>query len=87
MILQPVALKITGGVRSVLIRPLPKPTWCHRFMMHEAGVVPARMAHLGGRLNRKRRETSWTGPVERDVLARIRRPLKLEAERIDGTDR
>src|SRR5262249_724727 len=36
---------------------------------------------------RKRRETSWTGPVERDVLARIRRPLKLEAERIDGTDR
>jgi hypothetical protein len=32
-------------------------------------------------------ETSWTDPVERDVLARIRRPLKLEAERIDGTDR
>src|SRR5262245_60852990 len=29
---------------------------------------------------------SWTGPVERDVLARIRRPLKLEAERVDGTD-
>jgi hypothetical protein len=34
--------------------------------------------------SRKRRETSRTDPVERDVLARIRRPLKLEAERIDG---
>src|SRR5262249_43493216 len=33
----------------------------------------------------KRRELSWTGPVERNVLARIRCPLKLEAERIDGT--
>src|SRR5262245_1699214 len=37
--------------------------------------------------SRKWRETSRTGPVERDVLARIRRPLKLEAERIDGADR
>jgi hypothetical protein len=27
----------------------------------------------------------WTGPVERDVLARIRCPLELEAERIDRT--
>ena len=35
----------------------------------------------------KRGEPSRTGPVERDVLARIRRPLKLIAERIDGTDR
>ena len=33
----------------------------------------------------KRCELSWTGPIERHVLARIRRPLKLEAERIDGT--
>jgi hypothetical protein len=32
------------------------------------------------------REPSWTCPVEWDVFARIRRPLKLEAERIDGTD-
>ena len=57
--------------------------------MPEAGAVPARRAHLGGHLSsaRKRHETSWTGPVERDVLARICRPLKLEAERIDGTDR
>src|SRR6266404_8883277 len=45
-------------------------------------VVPDLMAHIGGRLNsaRKRHETSWTGPVEWDVLARIRRPLKLEAD-------
>jgi hypothetical protein len=28
-------------------------------------------------------ELSWTGPIERNVLARIRCPLKLEAERID----
>src|SRR6516165_10465352 len=33
----------------------------------------------------KRCELSWTGPIERNVLARIRYPLKLEAERIDGT--
>src|SRR5262249_51524344 len=33
----------------------------------------------------KRCELSWTGPIERNVLARIRCPLKLEAERIDGT--
>src|SRR5215469_15078632 len=33
----------------------------------------------------KRRELSWTDPIERNVLARIRCPLKLEAERIDGT--
>ena len=35
--------------------------------------------------NAKRCELSWAGPIERDVLARIRCPLKLEAERIDGT--
>ena len=53
------------------------------------GAGPDLMARIGGRLNsaRKRRETSWAGPVERDVLARIRRPLKLEPERIDGTGR
>src|SRR5215468_1718260 len=33
----------------------------------------------------KRCELSWTGPIERNVLARIRCPLKLEAERVDGT--
>ena len=32
-------------------------------------------------------ELSWTGPIERNVLARIRRPLKLVAESIDGTVR
>ena len=35
----------------------------------------------------KRRDPSWAGPVERDVFARICRPLKLVAERMDGTDR
>ena len=33
------------------------------------------------------RQQSWTGPVKRNVLARIRRPLKLESESIDGTAR
>src|SRR5215472_2273547 len=33
----------------------------------------------------KRCELFWTGPIEQNVLARIRCPLKLEAERIDGT--
>src|SRR6516164_991673 len=37
------------------------------------------------RTTAKRCELSWTGPIERNVLARIRCPLKLEAERIDGT--
>ena len=36
---------------------------------------------------RSRRQQSWTGPVKRNVLARIRRPLKLESESIDGTAR
>jgi hypothetical protein len=27
----------------------------------------------------------WTGPIERNVFARIRRPLKLVPERIDRT--
>src|SRR5262245_54680476 len=31
-------------------------------------------------------EPSRTGPVERDVLARICRPLELIAECVDGTD-
>src|ERR1700730_10528314 len=35
----------------------------------------------------RRRQASWTGPVERDVLARVHRPLKSVAERVDGTDR
>src|SRR6516165_6311984 len=35
----------------------------------------------------KRGEPSRTDPVERDVLARIRRPLEFVAECIDGTDR
>ena len=35
----------------------------------------------------KRREQSRTRPLERDVLARIGRPLKLVAEGIDGADR
>src|SRR6266404_5652980 len=38
-------------------------------------------------MREKRRVPSWTRPVERDVFARIGRPLKLEGERIDGTDR
>ena len=33
------------------------------------------------------RRLSRAGPVEGDVLARIRRPLKFVAERIDGADR
>src|SRR5262249_7534115 len=33
----------------------------------------------------KRCELSRPGPIERNVLARIRCPLKLETERIDGT--
>src|SRR5690242_2337011 len=33
----------------------------------------------------KRCELSWTGPIERNVFARIRCPLKLKAERINGT--
>jgi hypothetical protein len=32
------------------------------------------------------RNLSRTGPVERDVLARIGGPLELEAEGIDGVD-
>lgn len=32
-------------------------------------------------------ELSWTGPIERNVLTRIRCPLKLEAECIDNTHR
>ena len=30
-------------------------------------------------------QRSWTGPVKRNVLARICRPLKLVTESIDGT--
>src|SRR5882762_240856 len=37
-------------------------------------------------MREKRRVPSWTRPVERDVFARVGRPLKLEGERIDGTD-
>ena len=33
----------------------------------------------------KRCELLWTGPIERNVFARIRRPLKLVPERIDRT--
>jgi len=33
----------------------------------------------------KRCELLWTGPIERNVFARIRRPLKLVVERIDRT--
>jgi hypothetical protein len=29
----------------------------------------------------------WAGPIERDVLARIRYPLEFEPERINGADR
>src|SRR5262252_6599486 len=64
----------------------------HRLMMHEVGAL-GRLTLLAWRTSAgvstvpERGETSWTGPVERDVLARIRRPLKLEAERVDGTDR
>src|SRR6516162_8003532 len=35
----------------------------------------------------KRGEPSRTGPIERDVLAQICRPLEFVAECIDGTDR
>src|SRR5262249_6693089 len=34
-----------------------------------------------------KREPSRTAPVERNVFARVHRPLKLEAERIHRTDR
>jgi hypothetical protein len=43
-------------------------------------------AHLRASTRSRERELSGTGPVEWDVLARIRRPLELIAERVDGTD-
>ena len=46
--------------------------------------MPHLFDHLVGTA---KREPLWTGPVEWDVFARIRRPLELVAERIDGTDR
>jgi len=49
-------------------------------------VVPAsRMTIQRGRRDRQTR--SGTGPVERDVLGRIRRHLEVVAERIDRKDR
>ena len=56
----------------------------HRLMRHEVGAL-GRLTLIAWRTSLG--DARHHGPVERDVLARIRRPLKLEAERIDGTDR
>src|SRR5207245_6065735 len=54
-------------------------------------VVKARARRIEIRRPRRpssgQEHRSWARPVERDVLARIRRPLELVAERIHGTDR
>jgi hypothetical protein len=64
------------------------PTSQGRFVGYRTGGDQSLRTSVGvSTVPERQRETSWTGPVERDVLARIRRPLKLEAERIDGTDR